>query len=178
MAARTGRVVCSQCGANNFDTVSSCWKCNAPLAAYAHPSVMADAPSRSVPPALDPLTSNPIPPGSHPTNAAQRFAYQASAGYAAPSGSSSLANRSAVWLGLLFPWFGIPIALAFMMCEDRRKQEVGKLCLIWSLIAAFLHILLLLVSLMGMREYFWLFYSSLLKGMKSPGGGGMDVLPP
>jgi hypothetical protein len=105
-------------------------------------------------------------------NTAERFTYQAAVGYSIPSGSSSMAKRSAFWLGLLFPWFGIPIALAFMMCEDRRKQEVGKLCLTWSLIATFLHVLLFVVSLLGMREYIGLFYSGLLKGMKTPGGGG------
>ncbi len=178
MAARTGRVVCSQCGANNFDTVSSCWKCNAPLASNGNPFKTADVPLRSAPTAPDARAVMQNPPGSQAVHAAERFAYHAAAGYAAPSGSPSLANRSAVWLGLLFPWFGIPIALAFMMCEDRRKQEVGKLCLIWSLLATVLHILLFIVSLLGMREYIGLFYAGLLKGLKAPGGGGLEGFTP
>ena len=27
------------------------------------------------------------------------------------------------------------IGLAFMMCDDRRRQEVGRICVIWSLIS-------------------------------------------
>jgi hypothetical protein len=65
-----------------------------------------------------------------------------------------------------------------MMCEERRKQEVGRLCLIWSLLATFVHILLFVVLLLGMREYIALFYSGLLRGVKAPGGGGLEGFSP
>src|ERR1041385_4297041 len=47
MAQRAGRIICPQCGANNFDTVTSCWKCGAPVGAGA--PVTATAPILSAP---------------------------------------------------------------------------------------------------------------------------------
>jgi hypothetical protein len=58
-----------------------------------------------------------------------------------------------MWLGLLFPYFGIPIGLAFIMCEDRRRQEIGRICIMWSLLSTVVHLIVLFVTVVGMREY-------------------------
>ena len=85
-------------------------------------------------------------------------------------GNPAVANRAAFWLGILMPYFGLPIALAFMMCDDRRRQEVGKICLIWSLISSAVHLLLFFVSMLGLREYL-MFALGSLKAQAGRGGG-------
>ena len=114
-----GRVSCTRCGANNFDTVTACWKCGESLGA----------------------------------------GHSAAPGYAgAPSQGASAADagtpgRAALWLGLLFPYFGLPIGLAFMMCDDRRRQEVGRICILWSGISMVAHVLVGIALTLGLREY-------------------------
>jgi hypothetical protein len=70
--------------------------------------------------------------------------------------SEKLANNSAVALGLLFPYVALPVAIAFMMLPDHRKQAVGKLCLMWGILSTVLHSLLLFAVLLGARQYFGL----------------------
>ena len=84
------------------------------------------------------------------------------------SGNPKTANGAAIWLGLLFPYFGLPIGLAFIMCDDRRRQEVGRLCVIWSLISGAIHLVLMFLTLVGMREYFM----AALNAAKAAGGKG------
>lgn len=84
---------------------------------------------------------------SPPTNVASApIAYRV-------AGDPAAANRAAMWLGLLFPYFGLPIGLAFIMCDDRRRQEVGRLCIVWSLLSGAIHLLLLFVVILGMRAW-------------------------
>lgn len=114
-----GRVSCTRCGANNFDTVTACWKCGAALGA-----------------------------GSTAASAVAGAPVQISA-----SGDSGATGRAALWLGLLFPYFGLPIGLAFMMCDDRRRQEVGRVCITWSAISMAAHVLVGIALTLGLREY-------------------------
>lgn len=109
----SGRLQCTACGAGNFDTVSQCWKCGAPLGA---PSVRAAAPIPS--PATDALRR---------------------------------ANTAAVWLGLLFPYVGLPVGLVFMMLPEQHKQEVGRTCVIWSSISMVVSVIFLMLSWMGIQ---------------------------
>jgi hypothetical protein len=93
------------------------------------------------------------------------------------TGNTSTANRAAFWLGILFPYFGIAIGLAFMMCDDRRRQEVGRICIIWSLVSTAAHIVLFFLSAIGMREYFMLALNTLkAQAGKAGGTGGMGGL--
>lgn len=151
MAIRGGRIVCPRCGANNFDTVTACWKCSAPLG--------------GAPPG--PLPATPAAP--------DRPAYPQAMAHPAlqQAGSPAAASRAAMWLGLLFPYFGIPVGLAFIMCEDRRRQEIGRQCILWSLLATFIHLLLLFVTVMGLRPYFDLLFNVLRGQLSRP--GGMDA---
>lgn len=87
-------------------------------------------------------------------------------------GNMAASNRAAFWLGMLMPYFGLPIGLAFIMCDDRRRQEVGRLCVLWSLLSSVIHLLLMIVSLLGMRQFLAAFMGSAMNAAKS-GGGGM-----
>jgi len=91
---------------------------------------------------------------------------------AATAGSSSTPGRAAMWLGLLFPYFGLPIGLAFMMCDDRRRQEIGRACVIWSLVSGVIHLILFFVSIVGMREYFTAAFNAARAAAERGGGGG------
>jgi hypothetical protein len=88
-------------------------------------------------------------------------------------GNTAASNRAAFWLGMLFPYFGLPIGLAFMMCDDRRRQEVGRLCILWSILSSVLHLLVGFVSLLGMRQYLAAFFGAAMTGMQRGAGGGL-----
>jgi hypothetical protein len=62
----------------------------------------------------------------------------------APQVDRQAADRAAIALGLLFPLFGYPIGLAFIMLDDPRKLQLGKLTILWSTIGL---VLSLFVSL-------------------------------
>jgi len=169
MAQRAGRIVCPRCGANNFDTVSACWKCTAPLSAG---SAAAPSPSPSAIPSHAPLPAPTVSPPS--PSPAERIAYTAVSATAALAGNPAAANRAAFWLGLLFPYFGLPIGLAFMMCDDRRRQEVGRICLLWSTLSGVFHLLLLFVAALGMREYFMMAFNTIRAQYDRASGGGLE----
>lgn len=155
MAKSGGRIVCARCGANNFDTVTVCWKCSAPLGGAAPASTgVQSAPTMGAPQASS--YSEPFSPRVPITGGMTM--------------NPQTANRAAFWLGLLMPYFGLPIALAFMMCDDPRRQEVGRICLLWSVISGVIHILLMFVLMLGMQAALM----SLIGGLKGvqPGGGG------
>jgi len=161
MAQQAGRVVCARCGANNFDTVSACWKCSSPLSA-APVQGYSSAPI---------VTPNPPPYNpSQATYGTEQLAYRA-ATVAHQVGDIAKSNRAAFWLGISMPYFGFPIGLAFMMCDDPRRQEVGRLCILWSLLSGVVHCLLMFVSLLGMREWVMTLAGVALKGASSRGGG-------
>ena len=150
MSQGSGRIVCPQCGANNFDTVTVCWKCGAALGAG---SSVAARPAAPV------------------FGAVEAAAYRVGAA-AANVGNPATANRAAIWLGLLMPYFGLPIGLAFLMCDDRRRQEVGRICVLWSVVALAAHLLLGFVALLGMREYFALALNAATAAARRSAGGG------
>jgi hypothetical protein len=160
--AQGGRVVCARCGANNFDTVSACWKCSSPLSMAPASAGYGSAPNATP----NPQPYNPMPAAS----ATEQFGYRAAAAVH-QMGDIAKSNRAAFWLGITMPYFGFPIGLAFMMCDDPRRQEVGRLCIIWSLISGVLHTMLMFVSLLGMREWVMMFMGGLKAGLNSRGGG-------
>ena len=165
MAQRGGRIVCPRCGSNNFDTVTACWKCSAPLAG----GVAAQGYTPS------PMSAAPAAAGVTAAGRAEGLVYGAATA-AHQMGDSARANRAAFWLGMLFPYFGFPIGLAFMMCDDRRRQEVGRICILWSTLSGAIHLLLMFVSLLGLRELLvsvlGIAKSGAMRGMPSGGGLG------
>ena len=174
MVQNAGRVTCPQCGANNFDSVATCFRCGAALAggAGSRPAVPANkmGPERGMTPAMNapmpPVNMNgPImpPPPS----------YMSSGG-----GDPNLARRSAIWLAISIPWIGIPVGWIFMMMEDQKRQAIGKLCFNWSLIALVFHMLLSFVFIQSLAPYMQMalgLTKSLSQGRNT--GAGSNGLP-
>lgn len=115
----TDRVVCSQCGANNFATQAACWKCGTTLGA---------APSPSAPPrpavAVAPAQST------------------------APHADSPAALWSSIALGVLFPVISLPVGLVFLMLDDRRKAQIGWWNILAGVIGTVLNVLLAFATIM------------------------------
>ncbi len=141
MATTSGRRTCAQCGANNFDTVTACWKCGAPL----HGGATAARPPGGAPGA---------PPIAPPQGS-----------YASPG-----AIRAAVWLGLLLPYIGLPVGLIFLMLDDERRAEVGRACVLWSCISLVLHLMVMAVIGIGTRELLFALLQG-VRGAATRGGG-------
>ena len=118
MSVSPGRLLCPQCGVNNFDTQAACWKCGAPLKAGATtaPAHRPASPFAAPPPAARAADSAP-PVSVDPT----------------------LANVAAFSLALLFPFVAVPAGLIFLMLDDRRKAQIGKLTLVWGILFSLLH---------------------------------------
>lgn len=164
MASRSGRLVCPRCGTNNFDTVSVCWKCAAPLGAAALPAagIPQAAPfPQNVPSAYGNREYAP-PPAALPMAAAYPMA---------PTGSRSVAVRAALALAITIPWIGLPVGWAFMMVEDRQRQSIGRLCATVSLISLFVHLFLMAVTI---RPLMTQSLSLLVRMMQGGAGGGMN----
>ncbi len=114
-----GRIVCPQCGANNFATQSACWKCGAVLARG----------STSVPN----VPASPLP--NLPT--------------APQAEDPQLAFWSSLALGLLFPLYAVPVGIVFLMLDDRRRSEIGRFAIIFGIIGTVLHLIVTAALLRG-----------------------------
>jgi hypothetical protein len=162
MAQRAGRITCPKCGANNFDTVTSCWKCGAPVGAGAPVAAAVPIPAA-------PAYSERMPPQPQP------IAYAPSASPAIPAGDSRVARRAAIALALTIPWIGLPVGWIFMMIEDSRKQAVGRVCAAWSMIALVLHLALMGWMTQASINYLINHLGPLINAMqRTQGGGGME----
>lgn len=140
MGHQAARVTCPRCGANNFDSVSTCWKCQAPLSA-ARPPVFQER-------------SLAVAPGAA----------------AMQSGDPSVARRAAVALGVAIPYVGLPVGWVFMMIEDQRKQEVGRICVYWSLISLVVQTVLMFIAAQAMVPF-------LMSALHALAGGAARGLP-
>ena len=120
-----GRLVCPRCGANNFDTQAACWKCGASLA----PGAANTSPTPGV-------AGNGIPSGVPPSPAAP-----ASVRPYSPPVDPGVAIWSAVALALLFPVVAVPVGIVFLMLDDRRRAEVGRVAILWGVVGTVFHTL-------------------------------------
>ena len=118
-----GRIVCPRCGANNFDTQAACWKCGASLA----PGAANAAP-----------TPGAASGGSGPGVSATPVAPVSARPYAPPV-DPGIAIWSAVALALLFPVFAVPVGIVFLMLDDRRRAEVGRVAILWGVVGTVFH---------------------------------------
>lgn len=122
-ATSAGRVVCPRCGANNFDTQAACWSCGAALRAGApvapNPSPAAASPARENRDTLPPATPYPVAP--------------------AATLDPAVAIWAAVALAILFPYVAVPVGIVFLMLDDRRKAEIGRVALIAGILLSLLH---------------------------------------
>ncbi|HLV79576.1 MAG TPA: hypothetical protein VKT32_04815 [Chthonomonadaceae bacterium] len=188
MAQRAERKTCPRCGANNFETVSACWKCGAPLGPEGAGPPAAYLPERAAgfAPVRSPVTT--APPVMPPTGPSGYGAPAGGAEYAravspsaAVTGDAGAARRAAIALALTFPWIGLPAGWIFMMIEDSRKQAIGRICAVWSLFALIFH-LLLMFALTEMAMSYVQELLPLLQSMRNSSGaasgiGGTSPMP-
>lgn len=121
MSTAAGRVICPRCGENNFSTQANCWKCQSPLGA----GIPATTPYAVMPRIPQPASGNVVAVPS-PVGTAQRFV------------DPAVAFWSAIALAFLFPAVAVPVGIIFLMLDDRRKIEIGKITLIWGLVFSLL----------------------------------------
>jgi hypothetical protein len=43
----------------------------------------------------------------------------------------------------MLPFIGLPVGWIFMMIEDERRQAIGRICAVWSLVSLVLQLLLM-----------------------------------
>ncbi len=115
-AEAAGRIVCPQCGANNFQTQAACWKCGASL--FGGPA-----------------------PAARPGNASSDMAPRSPALPLSPPVDGMVATASAIVLAALFPYVALPVGIVFLMLDDRRKMEVGRVAIVAGLIFTIAHTL-------------------------------------
>ena len=148
MAETDDRIRCRYCGSNNFPGAASCWQCNRPL-----------IPTQSASPAQSSVSQSPTrDPISYPT-------------FDRPADTAA-GDRAAIALGLLFPVFGYPIGLAFIMLDNPRKAHLGRLAILWSTIGLVLSLVLsivLMAPLAGLVKQ--ALPSSSMPHMSLPGDG-------
>jgi hypothetical protein len=139
------RVRCLYCGANNYPQSTVCWQCQRPLQAIRNRAAAGDT---------DALAKSISPPrlggASQITTAVE----------------TNLANKAAFWLGLLFPIFGLPVGLVFLMLDDPRKTKLGWQVIIWSVIGLVLSLIPILLTLPFLPDV-----RGLIKSAPSVGGG-------
>ena len=123
MATDAGRVVCARCSANNFETQKACWKCSAPLTSSSEAVLRsANAPGRTDIPSANRVVD------------------------------PAIAHWVGVVGGLLLPLAMLPVGLAFLMWDDRRKVEVGRTATIAALVGTFLHMVITGFAVYGMVQ--------------------------
>lgn len=115
--AAPGRITCAKCGANNFETQAACWKCGTSLAAGGRDLGVGSSSGAS-------SDVRPLSPVA--------FAPPATV-------DPSVAHWVGVIGGLLLPICMLPVGLAFLMWDDKRKVEVGRTATIASLVGTLFH---------------------------------------
>jgi len=112
--ASTSRLVCPKCSANNFNTQAACWQCGAGLRGNGVPSAMRAADGAGTP-SPTPLPLTPARPDSIPSDPA-------------------VAVWAAILLALFFPYVAVPVGIVFLMLDDRRKAEIGRIALVAGIV--------------------------------------------
>jgi len=158
---RTGRITCPKCGANNFDSVTTCWKCGAQVNTSTGSHVQASPAAASYTPGA---------PAAQYGYTPERIPSQVQ--MSQPTGDPNVANRAAIWLALTLPFIGLPAGWLFMMVEDQRKQRVGRICVMWSLIALVFHILFTVILLKSATSGLVSALGPLINSMASKQAGG------
>jgi len=169
MAQRAGRITCPRCGANNFDTVTSCWKCGSPVGQMAGTPMPAAMPQPAA--AMPPMSPSPV---QYTQERAPAPAYQPAP---MPTGDSGVAKRAALALGLTIPFVGLPVGWVFMMIEDRNKQAIGRWCAMWSMIGLVLHLFVTWFMIQQSVPLMIQLLGAATKGMSRQNPGGIEGLP-
>jgi hypothetical protein len=75
-----------------------------------------------------------------PPTAASASGVPGVAPLSAPVADPSTAVWAAIALAILFPLFAVPAGLIFLMFDDRRRAELGRITLIWGVLATIVHL--------------------------------------
>lgn len=142
MSAVPGRVICSRCGANNFETQAACWKCSASLVGGPIPVLSSQASDSGAPVVAYRPQSNVDP---------------------------SVAFWSAIALAVFFGPLAIPVGLVFMMLDDRRKVDLGKLTLIAGIISTIVQFIFTFMAFQAVTAQLFRFVPALTRGANQPG---------
>ena len=113
--ASTGRLVCPKCGANNFNTQAACWQCGTGLRGSGAPGPVMRAADAPGVPSPTPLPLPQVRPDSVPSDPA-------------------VAVWAAILLALFFPYVAVPVGIVFLMLDDRRKAEIGRIALVAGIV--------------------------------------------
>lgn len=162
------RVRCAYCGGNNFPTSPTCWQCGRPLRPLSVNASAGTAPSPAAP--AGPLPAGSLPPVSWSPSASPLTDVD-----------SRLAPKAAAALGLMFPWAGLPIGIAFLMLDDARKAKLGWIAIGWSIGGTILNVLLFVIPLLGLLPYLKDFVphnGGIPGGGGQPGGAGGGISIP
>ena len=108
------RMVCSKCGANNFSTQAACWKCGAVL------GVGTTTPAARV--------------ASQPLHFAVPQPHLDGAAIPVPV-DPAIAIWTGIILAILLPTLAIPVGMVFLMLDDRRRIEVGRITLLCGIVS-------------------------------------------
>ncbi len=168
MAQSSGRLTCPRCGANNFETVSACWKCSAPLGGAGGASASSSASAAAA------FSGSPGMGAERVSGSAGPAVFMTPP--VAATGDSGVATRAAIALALTFPWIGLPVGWCFMMIEDRRKQAIGRICAVWSMIALVFHLLFTFVLLQSVMSQILPILTGVMKARSESGGSGVPNL--
>jgi hypothetical protein len=129
MPDKDDRIRCRYCGSNNFAGTVTCWQCNRSLLISQKP-----AESQPVPAPMNAVETWPDKP-SIPSMASVASIPSFNSGI-----DYSTADKAAIAMGLLFPFIGYPLGIAFMMLDDARKTQLGRALLLWSTIGSIIAI--------------------------------------
>jgi hypothetical protein len=94
--------------------------------------------------------------------------------YASPpaAGDFGVAKRAAIAFALTLPFISLPVGWTFMMIEDHRRQAIGRICVIWSCIALFFHLLLMFVAAQSITPFLQTILATATKAATQSQGGG------
>jgi hypothetical protein len=87
------------------------------------------------------------------------------------TGDFGVARRAAIAFALTLPFISLPVGWTFMMIEDHRRQAIGRICVIWSLVALFFHLLLGFVAAQAIGPYLTSVITMVGKAAAQPQGG-------
>jgi hypothetical protein len=83
--------------------------------------------------------------------------------------------KAAAALGLLFPWFGLPVGIMFLMLDDPRRTAVGWNAIWWSiggLVINIIGLIMLIAPVLGIMRAM-----EPSGSMRSLGGAGASGIP-
>jgi hypothetical protein len=94
--------------------------------------------------------------------------------YAPPpaTGDFGVAKRAAIAFALTLPFISLPVGWTFMMIEDHRRQAIGRICVIWSCVALFFHLLLMFVAAQSLTPLLQTLVTTATKAAASQQGAG------